>query len=321
MTPIVGREPALGLGCAPLGNLYEPVGEDEAVATVDAAWDRGIRFFDTAPLYGHGLSETRLGAALRGRPRDEYVLSTKVGRVLEPVDSSGRVGDTIFADVPLRRPEFDFTAAGVERSLSESLERLGTDRIDVVHVHDPDDHLGPAVAAAYPALQELRDAGTVGAIGLGTNHPSTAQHVLDRVDADELDLDWLLLAGRYTLLDRTGTEVLDRCAELGVRVIAAGVFNSGLLAGDPATGGHFFYEPAPPDVIDRARRLADLCDRHEVPLAAAAVQFPRRHPAVAVVLPGARSSAEIEADVDLYERHIPDDLWDELHDARVLPRG
>ncbi len=315
MSPSAGSRPRLGLGCAPLGNLYDAVTDDEATATVDAAWDRGIRFFDTAPLYGHGLSESRVGAALASRPRGEYVLSTKVGRVLEPVESADRVGDTIFADVPLRRPVFDFTPAGVERSLIDSLERLGTDRIDVVHVHDPDDHLGPAVDAAYPTLEKLRDAGTVGAVGLGTNHPSTAWHVLDR-----FELDWLLLAGRYTLLDRTGTEVLDRCAERGVRVIAAGVFNSGLLAGDPATGGHFFYEPAGAEVVARARRLADVCARHDVPLAAAAVQFPRRHPAVAVVLPGARSPAEITADVDMFDLAVPDELWDEI-DQEADRRG
>lgn len=304
---VAGPGPRLGLGCAPLGNLYDVVTDEEATATVDTAWERGIRFFDSAPLYGHGLSESRVGAALASRPREEYVLSTKVGRVLEPVESPDRVGDTIFADVPLRRPVFDFTPAGIERSLKDSLERLGTDRIDVVHVHDPDDHLDPTLAAVYATLQKLRDDGTVGAIGLGTNHPSTAQHVLDRYE-----LDWLLLAGRYTLLDRTGGEVLDRCLDLGVEVIAAGVFNSGLLAGDPATGGYFFYEPADAAVIARARRLADVCARHDVPLAAAAVQFPRRHPAVSVVLPGARSSAEVLADVDLFDLALPDELWREL---------
>ena len=309
--------PVVGLGCAPLGNLYDAIDDDDATATVDAAWDRGIRFFDTAPLYGHGLSEARLGTALAGRPRDDYVLSTKVGRVLEPVTTPDGVGDTIFADVPLRRPDFDFTAAGVERSLAESLERLRTDRIDVIHVHDPDDHLGPAVASAYPTLGRLRDDGTVGAIGLGTNLPSTARHVLERMELGELELDWLLLAGRYTLLDRSGAEVLDRCAELGVRVIAAGVFNSGILAGDPAAGGHYFYEEAPAEVVARAARLAEVCARHDVPLAAAAVQFPRRHPAVTVVLPGARSAAEIAADIDLFELPIPEGLWSELDRAAI----
>lgn len=307
MSGTAGARPQLGLGCAPLGNLYDPITDDEATATVNAAWDRGIRFFDTAPLYGHGLSESRVGAALSSHSRSEYVLATKVGRVLDPVESSDAGDESIFADTPPRKPVFDFSRAGIERSLAESLERLGTDHIDIVHVHDPDDHLGPTVGDAYPILEKLRDAGTVGAIGLGTNHPSTAQQVLERVE-----LDWLLLAGRYTLLDRTGTAVLDRCAELGVRVIAAGVFNSGLLAGDPSAGGRYFYEPASAEIVGRARRLADACARHDIPLAAAAVQFPRRHPAVAVVLPGARSPAEIAEDVDLFQLSIPDDLWSEL---------
>ena len=298
-----------GLGCAALGNLYSPVTEADARATVDAAWDRGIRFFDTAPLYGHGLSESRLGRALAGRPRDELVLCSKVGRVLVPADDPG---DTIFADVPAVRPEFDLSAAGVEASLTASMDRLQTDRFDIVHVHDPDDHLGQVVAETYPALARWRDEGVVGAIGLGTNLASVADFVLDHLSGVEgVDLDWLLLAGRYTLLDRSGADVLDRCADRGVKVIAAGVFNSGLLA-DPTDDAHFHYAPAPPAVVERARRLEVICARHDVPLAAAAVQFPARHPAVTVVLPGARSAAEIEADVALYEHPIPEELWEEL---------
>lgn len=295
-----------GLGCAALGNLYSPVTEADARATVDAAWDRGIRFFDTAPLYGHGLSESRLGRALAGRPRDELVLCSKVGRVLVPADDPG---DTIFADVPAVRPEFDLSAAGVEASLTASLDRLGVDRLDVVHLHDPDDHLEQAVAETYPALDGWKDKGVVGAIGLGTNHPDTASFVLDHVV-----VDWLLLAGRYTLLDQSGLDVLDRCAALGVRVIAAGVFNSGLLA-DPVDGAHYFYETAPADVVARAQRLAAVCAEFDVPLAAAAVQFPLRHPAVSVVLPGARSADEITTDLDLLDLPIPDDLWPALEAA------
>lgn len=294
---------ALGLGGAALGNLYDAVSESDAEATVAAAWARGIRLFDTAPLYGHGLSEQRLGRSLATLPRDEITISTKVGRVLVPVDGEDQQDDTIFADVPPVRPEFDFSAAGVEASLTASMERLRTDRFDIVHVHDPDDHLDEIVAETYPALARWRDEGVVGAIGLGTNLPSTADRVLDHIE-----LDWLLLAGRYTLLDRSGAEVLDRCAERGVRVLAAGVFNSGLLA-DPTDDAHFFYEPAPAAVVERARRLEVVCARYDVPLAAAATQFPARHPAVTVVLPGARSADEINADVDLFDRPVPDELW------------
>lgn len=304
----------LGLGGAALGNLYDAVTESDADATVAAAWTRGIRLFDTAPLYGHGLSEQRLGRSLAKLPRDEITISTKVGRVLVPEDTAPDEtpgDDTIFADVPPVRPEFDFSAAGVEASLTASMERLQTDRFDIVHVHDPDDHLDRIVAETYPALARWRDEGVVGAIGLGTNLPSTAAFVLDHLDSGEVELDWLLLAGRYTLLDRSGAEVLDRCAQRGVRVLAAGVFNSGLLA-DPTGDAHFFYEPAPPAVVERARRLEVVCAGYDVPLAAAAIQFPARHPAVTVVLPGARSAAEIEEDVALYEHPIPEALWDEL---------
>lgn len=300
----------VGLGGAALGNLYDAVPESAAEETVAAAWARGIRLFDTAPLYGHGLSESRLGRALADFPRDETIISTKVGRVLVP-DTDGAADGTIFADVPPVRPEFDFSAAGVEASLTASGERLRTDRFDIVHVHDPDDHLGAAVAETYPALARWRDEGVVGAIGLGTNLASVADHVLDAVAAGTVSLDWLLLAGRYTLLDRSGAAVLDRCADLGVQVIAAGVFNSGLLA-DPSDDAHFHYAPAPADVVAEARRLADVCARHEVPLAAAALQFAARHPAVTTVLPGARSASEIDEDVDLHELELPGALWNDL---------
>lgn len=300
---------SLGLGGAALGNLYDAVTETDADATVAAAWARGVRLFDTAPLYGHGLSESRLGRALAGFPCDETIISTKVGRVLVPDDDAG--ADTIFADVPPVRPVFDFSAAGVEASLAASMERLGTDRFDIVHVHDPDDHLDVAVAETYPALTRWRDEGVVGAIGLGTNLASVADHVLDAVADGRVELDWLLLAGRYTLLDRSGADVLDRCADLGVQVIAAGVFNSGLLAA-PSDDAHFHYAPAPADVVAGAQRLASVCAGHGVPLAAAALQFAARHPAVSMVLPGARSAAEIDEDIDLFELEIPETLWSEL---------
>lgn len=297
------RSGRVGLGGAALGNLYTPVSDADADATVAAAWDGGVRLFDTAPLYGHGLSEHRLGRALAAYPRDEIVLCTKVGRVLVPTEDPG---DSIFVDVPPVRPVFDFSARGVDASLGSSLERLAVDRLDVVHIHDPEDHLDQVVAETCPALSRWRDEGVVGAVGLGTNVPETASHLLDRVQ-----LDWLLLAGRYTLLDRSGVEALDRCAALGVQVIAAGVFNSGLLA-DPSAGAHYFYETAPAEVVTRARELGALCDRYDVPLVAAALQFPLRHPAVAVVLPGARSADEIETDLDLLDVAIPEELWAEL---------
>jgi D-threo-aldose 1-dehydrogenase len=268
----------LGLGCAPLGGLYTPVSEDDARATVDAAWDAGIRFFDVAPLYGEGRSEKRLGAALADRPRDEYVLSTKVGRLI----TGGEV-------------VFDFSRDGVLRSLEESLERLGLDRVDVLLVHDPEQHMEQALDEALPAVRELREQGVVGAIGAGMNYPAE----LERIVRDGVDC--VLMAGRYTLLDRSGLGLLDVCAELGVDVIAGGVFNSGILAG----GTTFNYHPAPPELLERARAVFAECARHGVSPTAAALQFPLTHPAVKRVLAGARSPAELRADVEAFEAELP----------------
>jgi D-threo-aldose 1-dehydrogenase len=268
----------LGLGCAPLGGLYTPVSEDDARATVDAAWDAGIRFFDVAPLYGEGRSEKRLGAALADRPRDEYVLSTKVGRLI----TGGEV-------------VFDFSRDGVLRSLEESLERLGLDRVDVLLVHDPEQHMEQTLDEALPAVRELREQGVVGAIGAGMNYPAE----LERIVRDGVDC--VLMAGRYTLLDRSGLGLLDVCAELGVDVIAGGVFNSGILAG----GTTFNYHPAPPELLERARAVFAECARHGVSPTAAALQFPLTHPAVKRVLAGARSPAELRADVEAFEAELP----------------
>jgi D-threo-aldose 1-dehydrogenase len=278
----------LGLGCAPIGGLYEPVCEADARAVVDRAWERGLRLFDTAPLYGSGLSECRVGAALGDRPRDALVLSTKVGRLL-------RAGGP---------PVFDFSFEGVLRSLDESLERLGLDRVDVVYIHDPDDHFDEASAGAYPALERLRGEGVVRAIGVGMNQ----SEMLARF-ARETDIDCVLLAGRYTLLDRSGLdELLPLCLERGIAVVAGGVFNSGALVGD----AHYNYAPAEPAVLDQVNRLAEICTRWDVPLAAAAVQFPLGHPAVACVLVGCRSSTEVDEDVALFELDLPAGLWEEL---------
>ncbi len=300
----------LGLGCAPLGNLFQAVADDDAVATVDAAWDAGWRLFDTAPLYGHGLSERRLGAALAGRPRDEYVLSTKVGRLLRP-PAAGSTVETIFVDAPDLDPVFAYSRDAVLRSIDESLERLGVDRIDVVHVHDPDDHEQAALDGAFPALIELREQGVVGAIGCGMNQWQMLDRFVDRVD-----LDCVLLAGRYTLLDPSGgDELLPHCLDRGVGVVIGGVFNSGLLAA-PDERATYDYASAPIHLVAQARAMAQVCTAHGVSLTAAALQFALAHPAVTSVLVGARSAAEVRSDATAAAEALPDDLWAELADAR-----
>jgi D-threo-aldose 1-dehydrogenase len=301
----------LGLGTAPLGGMYEAVSDEQARAAVDAAWGAGLRFFDTAPLYGHGQAERRLGAGLRDRPRDEHVLSTKVGRLLRAEASADPGG--IFVDPPPQQPVFDFSEEAALTSFRESLERLGLDRVDVLHIHDPDDHHDEAIAGAYQALDRLRAEGRVRAVGAGMNQAA----MLARF-AREGRFDCFLLAGRFTLLDQSGLdELLPLCRREGIAVIAGGAFNSGILA-DPRAGAHYNYLPAPPELIERALRLAEVCDRHGVPLAAAAIQFPLRHPAVASVLVGARSAAEVEEDVRLFRWEVPDELWADLRSRGLV---
>ncbi|BAL88182.1 putative aldo/keto reductase [Actinoplanes missouriensis 431] len=294
----------LGLGLAPLGGLFEPVGDDQARRTVDRAWELGLRFFDVAPLYGNGLAERRGGAALADRPRDAFTLSTKVGRLLR---RGGTDVQDIWAESSDLTPVFDFSSDGVRRSYAESLSRLRTDRVDILHLHDPDDHLDQAVAEALPALAELRDQGRIGAVSAGMNQAEA----LVRLVRTGL-LDAVLLAGRYTLLDQSGAaELLPLCAERGVAVIAAGVFNSGLLA-DPRPGARYDYLPADAALVGRALAIQAVCERHEVPLRAAAIQFPAAHPTVTSVLVGARNPGEIEDAVRMAAVPIPAELWSDL---------
>jgi D-threo-aldose 1-dehydrogenase len=299
------RVTELGLGSAPLGGLFEAVTEDEVHRVVDAAWSAGIRFFDTAPLYGHGLAEKRLGEVLRTKPRDEFVLATKVGRLLR-ADAPPEPGQA-YVGVPPVNPVFDFSYDGVMRSVDESLARLGLDRIDILHLHDPDDHYEEALRGAYRALDTLRSEGTIAAVGAGMNQAEMLASF-----ARDANFDCFLLAGRYTLLDRIGAkELLPLCVERGIAVVAGGVFNSGILA-DPNSDTHYNYSPAPPELIRRALELKAICERHGVDLKAAALQFPLRHPAIPVVLTGPRSVAELEENIRMFQAPIPDDLWREL---------
>ncbi len=322
--PCAGSGLRLGLGGAPLGNLFAPVAAAEAMATIDAAWTGGCRSFDTAPHYGHGLSEHRFGSALRTRPRESYLLSSKVGRLLTPnpaaaPDQHGYVGVLPFDQ------HWDYSAAGVRRSLEDSLQRLGLARIDVAYVHDCDaaTHgtqaavvLHQVLSETLPALQRLKAEGLIGAIGLGVNDVAIVQAVLR-----EAELDALMLAGRYSLLDHSALPaLLPQCAARGVHVALGGVFNSGLLAGGSrAANARFDYAPAARGWIERCERIEALCERHALPLRAAALQFAMANPAVEIVMLGARSAAEWR-DAQAMARHpIPPAFWHDLRAAGLLP--
>jgi D-threo-aldose 1-dehydrogenase len=297
----------LGVGGGPLGGLFSPVSAEAAEAVIERAWEQGLRLFDVAPLYGHGRTERFVGRVLRTKPRDEFVLSTKVGRLLR-AEAAGEPSD--FAETEGVGPVFDFSAIGVRRSLEESLERLGLDRVDVVYLHDPEDHLDQAMQEALPELARLRDEGVVKAIGVGSNRAETVVRFVR-----EADLDCVLLANRLTLLDRSGEdEALPLCTERNVEVIAGGVFNSGVLA-SPRAATTYEYAPVPDDVRARAVELEQICAGYGVPLAAAAVQFPLRHPAVAAVVVGVRSVAELDENIAAFHAPLPAELWNELLQA------
>ena len=308
----------LGLGTAPLGNLYRTIDDERAAQTLDTAWSGGIRYFDTAPHSGLGLSERRLGAFLSDKPRDQYVVSTKVGRVLEPNPhySGGRDLANGF-DVPddlVRR--FDPTLAGVRRSLEDSLERLGLDRIDILFLHDPDAYdLDRGLREGLPALAQLRDEGLVDAIGVGVNDSAVATRAVL-----EGDLDVIMIAGRYTLLEQTAAaDLLPACAARGVTVVDAAIFNSGLLATpDPAGGGRYDYADAPPEIVGRAKELAEVCRQFGVELPAAAIQFPLRHPLVSTVVIGTANPASMAENLDRAAQHVPEELWTALAERGLI---
>ncbi len=301
----------LGLGTAPIGGWPSKISEEDAVATVEAAWQAGIRYFDTAPLYGHGLSERRLGKALATKERSSFSLSTKVGRLLVPGDPAG----SQFEGVPSLVPEFDFSADGIRRSLEESRQRLAMDRVDIALIHDPDDHHGQAVNDAYPVLARWRESGEIGAIGVGMNYSEPLTRFVE-----ELDIDCVLCAGRYTLLEQGALDdLLPAVAARGASVIAGGVLNSGVLA-DPGPNATYNYVPAPDAVRERALQLRETCASFDVPLRAAAMQFPLAHPNVATVVIGARSPAEVRDCVAMLTMDIPAELWSTLK-ARELLRA
>ena len=317
------RVTRLGFGAAPLGNLYAPVAEDEALAAVHAAYAQRIRYFDTAPLYGHGMSEHRCGEALRRYPRDTFVLSSKVGRLLRPGRDASDAFDG-YADTLPFRTVYDYSYDGAMRSFEDSLQRLGTDRIDILLVHDIDvrthgvegqkRRFDEAVGGAFRALQRLRAESVVGAIGLGVNEIDVCIAAAERVD-----IDCVLLAGRYSLLEQGALDrLLPLCAERGIGVIVGGPFNSGILASGTTGEARYDYALAPPAILERVRSIEAVCRRHRVALAAAALQFPYGHPAVTAVIPGARTRAEVEQNVALREVAIPADFWRELKEVGLM---
>ncbi|CAN7761789.1 aldo/keto reductase [Rhizobium leguminosarum bv. viciae] len=296
----------LGLGTTAIGGLYTATSEDSAEETMQTAWDLGVRFFDTAPQYGNGMAEQRLGAFLRKKPSDRYVLCTKVGRLLRlPENPQGE--DAYYKGTPPERPVFDFSYDGVMRSVEDSLTRLGLERIDVLHIHDPDMHYREALDGAYKALDTLRREKSIAGVGVGMNQSEMLAEF-----ARNGNFDCFLLAGRYTLLEQGALkELLPLCVEKNISIIIGGVYNSGLLA-DPRAGAKFNYEDADKALVDRAIELETVCLRHGVPLKAAAIQFPLAHPAVTSILTGARSHGEMIENDALFRQPIPSSLWEEL---------
>ncbi|GAA1702942.1 aldo/keto reductase [Microbacterium sediminicola] len=307
----------LGVGGAQLGNLGRTIDDAQSQAVVDAGWERGIRYFDTAPHYGLGLSERRLGAALAQYPRDEYVLSTKVGRLLvDTPETADQVDPGGFQVPATHRREWDFTRDGVLRSLEGSLERLGLDRVDIVYLHDPDFHWETASTEGIQALIDLREEGVVGAVGVGMN-----QSAMPAAFIEHTDIDVVMLAGRYTLLEQPAlADLLPLAAARGVGIVNVGIYNSGLLARDRVPADATYnYLPAPPELVARANRIAEICERWGTTLPTAAMHYGLDHPAIAAVVVGCRSAAQVEDAVRRVEADVPAGLWLELASEELIP--
>lgn len=304
----------LGFGGGPLGGLFAPLDDDTAAGALAAAWDCGIRYFDTSPHYGIGHSERRIGEFLRHKPRGEFTLSTKVGRLLVPQDPAGRMDESFQVPATHRRV-WDFSRDGIVRSVDDSLARIGVDRIDVLFLHDAEEHFEAALRHGYPALAELRAQNMVGAIGAGMYHTAKLTRLVR-----ETDIDVVMLSGRYTLLNQQALDdLLPACAERRVSVLAASVFNSGILATpSPAAGAHYDYEPASPELLRRAHRIADVCEAHSVTLPQAAMAFPLRHPVVAGIVVGMRSAGEAQRNAESLRAAIPADMWADLRGEDLL---
>jgi len=315
----------LGFGGAPLGNLYRPMTEKEARVMLDTVWATGCRYFDTAPLYGLGLSETRLNGFLRPKPRESYLISTKVGRLLEVCKPQERSRQNAFFETPSRRERFDYSYDGVLRSLEFSLERLGLDRIDIVLVHDiditthgsqeaADRHLVDFMTGGYRALDKLRASGAITAVGAGLNDWQMAEKL-----ARAGDFDIFLIAGRYTLLEQDAlTSFLPLCAEKGIGVVVGGPFNSGILATGVKADTHYNYGPAPDEVKERVHQIQRICKAYKVKLPEAALHFPLGHPAVVSVAPGVHRASEAKRNAQMMSAKIPSALWRALKSEKLI---
>lgn len=334
------RVPQLGIGTNPLGGLHDDIPRDEAMAVIETAWELGIRYFDVAPVYGYGKAEQIVGDVLRDKNRDDYILTTKVGRLLlqaGPPDREDTMvlwdGVQLYKGTPDVRPYFDFSYDGVMRSIEASQKRTGIERFDALHVHDPDLFPDEALDGAYKALDKLRSEGVIGAIGAGSNQWQVLAYLARRAD-----FDCFLLAGRYTLLDQSALdEFLPLCSEKGIVVINGGVFNSGILAHPDPGSIHsvssaadaipswkdnvtYNYVPAEPDMIQKVAQIKTICDRHNTPLRAAAIQFSLHHPSIPTVVVGPRTVEHVRDNLDMFRFDIPTDLWAELKHEGLLPQ-
>lgn len=315
----------LGFGTAPLGNLYKAITEEDARASLDRAWQAGVRYYDTAPLYGFGLAETRLNQFFRDKPRDDYVLSSKVGRLLTRASAETRDGQGKWFNVPARKEVYDFTYDGVMRSFEASLERLGVDRIDLLFAHDLDvfNHgsqaaldakLAEFMEGGYRALLELREQGAIAGFGAGVNEWQPCQWMAERGD-----FDIFLLAGRYTLLEQEALDsFLPLCTARGIGIVIGGPYNSGILATGARPGAFYNYDPAPDSILRRVEQIEHICADHNVRLVDAAYRFPLAHPAVLSVIPGGQGAAEMQSNLQAYAAQIPGALWDDLKDQGLV---
>jgi len=304
----------LGFGGGPLGGLFQPLDDETAAGALQTSWEGGVRYYDTSPHYGIGHSERRTGDFVRQHPRAEYTLSTKVGRLLIPQDPQGRMDESFQVPATHRRV-WDFTRDGVRRSVEDSLERMGVDRIDILYLHDAEKHFDDALRDGYPALAELRAEGVVGAIGAGMYEPSQLTTLVR-----EADVDVIMLAGRYTLLEQSALDtLLPACAERGVSLLSAAIFNSGMLASPrPAPGARFDYAPASEELLKRANKMADICEAHGVTLPDVAMAFPLAHPVVAGIVVGMRSAEEAAKNLASFGTAVPAGVWSDLRSEGLV---